>query len=252
MSGLKVIRYDEEHLKNATAVVGFPTVGLVGSIVTSFIIKELNMPVFRGMVSEDMSPYCILMNGEPYPPIRVHGFCRDEVTESDCGDLMVVTSEIAPNAQQCYTLTDELLDMFADYGIRRIICIEGIPRFTDTDNTYACGSTPAAREIVETFGVESLENGMIKGLTGVMLFEGKDRNMDVVTLLCPADQKLPDPRAAVGIVEQLAKVIPELKNVDTEPLVKEAEELEKRILSQTRENAENSAEALPYDQHLYG
>lgn len=252
MSGLKMIRYDDENLSNATAIVGFPTVGLVGSIVTSFIIKELNMPVFRGMVSQDMSPYCILMDKEPYPPIRVHGFCRDESSESDCGDLMVVTSEVAPNVQQCYTLTDELLDMFADYGIKRIICIEGIPRFSDDDGMYACGSTPAAREVVDTFGVESLENGMIKGLTGVMLFEGKDRNMDVVTLLCPADQKLPDPRAAVSIVEQLAKVVPELNNVDTEPLVKEAEELEKRILAQAERKVENNADALPYDQHLYG
>lgn len=252
MSGLRVIRYDDENLKNATAIVGFPTVGLVGSIVTSFIIKELDMPVFRGMSSDDMSPYCILLNSEPYPPIRIHGFCRKDDTATDCGDLMVVTSEVAPNVEQCYTLTRELLDMFADYGIKRIICIEGIPRFSETDNMYACGSTPAAREVVETFGVEALENGMIKGLTGVMLFEGKDRNMDVITLLCPADQKLPDPRAAVDIVKQLAKVVPELNNVDTEPLVKEAEELEKRIRSHTERGAGDTPDTLPYDQNLYG
>lgn len=252
MSGLRVIRYDDENLKDATAIVGFPTVGLVGSIVTSFIIKELGMPVFRGMSSDDMSPYCILLNGEPYPPIRVHGFCRKEDTDTDCGDLMVVTSEVSPNIQQCYMLTRELLDMFADYGIKRIICIEGIPRFGETDSMYACGSTPAAREVMKTFGVEELENGMIKGLTGVMLFEGKERNMDVITLLCPADQKLPDPRAAVDIVEQLAKVVPELKNVDTEPLMKEAEELEKRIMAHAEPVPENSADTLPYDQNLYG
>lgn len=252
MSELRVIRYDDERLSDATAIVGFPTVGLVGSIVTSFIIKELDMPVFRGMSSDEMSPYCILLDGEPYPPIRVHGLCRKNDSNVECGDLMVVTSEIAPNVKQCYSLSNELLNMFADYGIKRIICLEGIPKFSESDSMYACGSTPAAREIVDTFEVESLENGMIKGLTGVMLFEGRDRDMDIVTLLCPANQKLPDPMAAVSVVEKLAKVIPELRNVDTAPLVKEAEELEKRILTQAAQTTENDSDILPYDGHLYG
>lgn len=253
MSEMNVIRYDDEKLNDAIAIVGFPTVGLVGSIVTSFIIKELNMPVLRGLSSDDMSPYCILMDGEPYPPIRVHGFCRAVDSNTECGDLMVVTSEIAPNIKQCYTLTEEMLDMFLDYGITKVICLEGIPRFGETDVMYACGSSPAARKIVEQFGVEPLVNGMIKGLTGVMLFEGKHRNMDIVSLLCPADQKLPDPRAAVRMVEELAKVVPELSNVDTEPLVKEAEELEKRILAQMEQaQATEESSVMPYDGHLYG
>ncbi|HKM09819.1 MAG TPA: PAC2 family protein [Candidatus Methanomethylophilaceae archaeon] len=252
MSEMNVIKYDDEKLHDAVAIVGFPTVGLVGSIVTSFIIKELNMPVLRGMSSDDMSPYCILMGGEPYPPVRVHGFCRAADTQSECGDLMVVTSEIAPNVKQCYVLTDELLNMFQDYGIKKVICLEGIPRYGDSDVMYACGSSPAARKVVEEFDVEPLDNGMIKGLTGVMLFEGKHRNMDIVTLLCPADQKLPDPRAAVRMVEELAKVVPELSNVDTNPLVKEAEELEKRILAQTEQQATEESSVMPYDGHLYG
>ena len=252
MSELKIIKYSKDELDEAIAIVGFPTVGLVGSIVCSYIIKELKMPVLMGISSKDMSPYCILIDGAPYPPIRVHGFCRAQDDDSQCGDLMVITSEVSPNIEQCYALSDKLLDMFKDYGIKKVICIEGIPRFGEKDGMYACGSTPEAKEIVKSFGVEALDNGMIKGLTGVMLFEGRERGIDIVTLLCPADQKLPDPRAAVRVVEQLAKVVPELKSVDTAPLVHEAEELEKRILAYTEQETETAPKALPYDQHLYG
>ncbi|HKM13337.1 MAG TPA: PAC2 family protein [Candidatus Methanomethylophilaceae archaeon] len=252
MSEIKTIKYSKNELNDAIAIVGFPTVGLIGSIVCSYIIKELKMPVLMGMTSEDMNPYCILIEGEPYPPVRVHGFCRAQDDDSECGDLMVITSEIAPNVKQCYTLTDELLDMFKEYGIKKVICIEGIPRFGEDARMYACGSTPDAREIIKSFDVESLNNGMIKGLPGVMLFEGRERGMDIIALLCPADDKLPDPRAAVRVVEELAKVVPELKNFDTAPLVKEAEELEKRILAHVEQEADTTPEVLPYDQHLYG
>lgn len=248
MSDFKAFRYDNGSLDDAIALVGFPTVGLVGSIVTSYIVRELKMPILRGLSSDDISPYCILINGEPYPPIRIHGLCRKD-SGNDCSDLMVVTSEIAPNVTQCYTLTDELLNLFKEYGVRKIICLEGIPRYCNDDVMYACGSTPEARKMIDSFGVEPLETGMIKGLTGVLLYEGKERGMDIVTLLCPADPKLPDPRAAAGILDELAKVIPELKGMDTSPLVKEAEELEKRILVQ---NEIESPKALPEDQHIYG
>ena len=94
-----------------------------------------------------------------------------------------------------------------------------------------------------------METGMIKGLTGVMLFEGKERGMDIVTLLCPADPKLPDPRSAAGVLDRLAKVIPELKGMDTSPLFQEAEELDRRIRAQSESDA---PKALPEDQHIYG
>ncbi len=252
MSEIKIIKYSKDKLNDAIAIVGFPTVGLVGSIVCSYIIKELKMPVLMGMTAEDLNPYCILIEGDPYPPIRVHGFCRAQDDNSECGDLMVVTTEIAPSVKQCYALSDELLDIFKEYGIKKVICIEGIPRFGENDVMYACGSTPEARETIKSFDVEPLNNGMIKGLTGIMLFEGRERGMDIVTILCPADQKMPDPRAAVRVVKELAKVVPELKDVDTTPLIQEAEDLEKRILAYVEKEADTTPEALPYDQHLYG
>ncbi len=248
MSDIKVFRYDDGRLNNAIAIVGFPTVGLVGSIVTSYIVRELKMPILRGMSSDDISPYCILIDGEPYPPVRIHGLCRND-DGGNCSDLMVVTSEIAPTVTQCYTLTNELLDIFSDYGAKKIVCLEGIPRYCKDDVMYACGSTPGARDMISSFGVEPLETGMIKGLTGVMLFEGKERGMDIVTLLCPADPKLPDPRSAAGVLDRLAKVIPELKGMDTSPLFQEAEELDRRIRAQSESDA---PKALPEDQHIYG
>ncbi|MGI5964364.1 MAG: proteasome assembly chaperone family protein [Candidatus Methanomethylophilaceae archaeon] len=248
MSELNVFRYDDSGLNDAVAIVGFPTVGLVGSIIGSYIVRELKMPVLRGMYSDNMSPYSILINGDPYPPIRVHGFCRDE-KEGRCNDLMVITSEIAPDARQCCILAREILDMCKEYGVKTVVCLEGIPRYSSDDVSFAAGNSPRAREMIKGFGLEPLENGMIKGLTGVMLFEGKERNIDVVTILSPAEAQLPDPRSAAEVLKKLTDVIPELKDIDLTPLVQEAEELEKRIRSQTE-----IGEAKPPedDNHLYG
>lgn len=252
MSEIKTIKYSQDELNEAIAIVGFPTVGLVGSIVCNYIIKELKMPVLMGMSSDDMSPYCVLIDEKPYPPIRVHGFRRGQKNKLECGDLMIVTSEVTPNIKQCYNLSNEMLSMFKDYGIKKVICIEGIPRFGEDDDMYACSSTSEARDMIKFFEVKSLDNGIIKGLTGVMLFEGRERDIDIVTLLCPADQNLPDPRTAVKVVEKLAKVVPELNDIDTAPLEKEAVNLEKRILADIEKGTEATNEPLPYDRHIYG
>ncbi len=248
MSELNVFRYDDGRPKDAVAIVGFPTVGLVGSIVSSYIVRELKMPVLKGMYSDSMSPYSVLINGEPYPPIRLHGLCRNG-GEDGCNDLMVVTSEIAPDAKQSYLVAREILDNCKEYGVRTVVCLEGIPRYSADDVSFAAGSSPRAREMIKGFGLEPLENGMIKGLTGIMLFEGRERDVDVITILSPADAQLPDPRSAAEVLKKLANVIPELKDIDLTPLVQEAEELDKRMRLQT----EIEGEKPPADDHhLYG
>ena len=68
---------------------------------------------------------------------------------------------------------------------------------------------------------------MVSGISGVMLFEGDMRDIDVICLLGPARANFPDARGS-ALLEVIAKMLPEIK-IDPEPLFKEAEEIEKQI-----------------------
>ncbi|MDR3075634.1 MAG: PAC2 family protein [Candidatus Methanoplasma sp.] len=247
MTEMKIITYSDQKYDNPVAIVGFPGVGLVGSILTSFIIRELDMEVIAGVTSADFPPYTLIQNGNPYPPIRIYG-CRRENTSEECGDLVIVTSEITLRPEQYYRLNETLMKVFEELGIVTVIALEGIPQFEEENNMFACGSSKASRDRIEGLGLKKLDEGLVRGLTGVMLYEGFYSNMDVIAMLCPANPSLPDPRSAARILEPLSKLVPELK-IDAEPLYKEAEEIENKI----KQQQEYECKVAPKDiQQLYG
>jgi len=247
MTEMKVIRYSDQRYDNPTAIVGFPGVGLVGSILTSFAIRELDMKVVAAITSPDFPPYTLIHNGNPYPPIRIYG-CSRENTSKDCGDLVIVTSEIALRPELYYALNTALMGLFKDMGIKSVIALEGIVQFEEDTKIFACGSSKTSKEMIEGLGLKALDDGLVKGFTGVMLYEAFYSGMDVIAMLCPANPALPDPRSAARILEPLSRLVPELK-IDAEPLYKEAEEIENKMKQQN----EYAYGVAPKDiQQLYG
>ncbi|MDR1690513.1 MAG: PAC2 family protein [Candidatus Methanoplasma sp.] len=247
MTETKIIKYSDQKYDNPIAIVGFPGIGLVGSIFTSFIVRELDMEVIAGISSPEFPPYTLIQKGNPYPPIRVYG-CRRENGSEYCGDLIIVTTEITLKPEQYYALNSTLMGLFKDLGISSVIALEGIPQFEEGMAIMACGSSKASKERIEALGIKVLDEGLVRGPTGIMLYEGLYSNMDVIALLCPANPAMPDPRSAAKILEPLSKLMPEL-NIDTGPLYKEAEEIENKIKQQQEYEGGLASKDV---QHLYG
>jgi len=202
---------------------------LAGSIAANFLARSLELEVVAGIASPNFPPYAVVQNGIPLPPIRFYAGsrkCDDEGV--NCDGLIVVTSEFMPKIEQHHPLAVTLLDWFKENNVRTVICLEGIPFFDPDTGIVGVGSTKTAKDIMERYSVEKLEDSIIRGTSGVMLYEGYMRDMDVIAILGPARADLPDPRCAAKLMEPLARMLPELK-IDTEPLYKEAEEIEKRI-----------------------
>lgn len=251
MNDMILHSYKDKELKNTIAIVGFPSIGLVSSIATNFLARELKLDLMAGFSSPDFPPYALIQNGLPLPPIRIYAGDRncDEETGLNCDSLVVITSEFMPKMEQHYPIAISILEWLAQNNIKTIITLDGIPQFAPDEHVLlGAGSTPTAREIMKQYEIEEFEDGMIRGTSGIMLFEGMNRGLDVITLLGSARADMPDPRGAAKLMEPLGKMLPELK-VDTEPLYAEAEELDKRIKNQA---ASESPPELPKDQVLYG
>lgn len=223
MSIIKTMRYGGADLIEPTAIIGFPTVGLVGSILSSYICKEMKMDLVAGITSGSLPPYALISNGLPYPPIRLFGHKGSEPG----GDILVVTSEVTPKPEDCYDMALKLLDVLQDMNVKRTYILEGSSQ-NDTPKAVVCGTDDGALEFVNGHGVSRLTDGLVRGITGVMLYEGKEMKMDILALMCPANPNMPDPRASAAALELLSKMIPGL-SVGTAPLLKEADEIEARI-----------------------
>jgi len=222
---MKVIRYGDKKFKNPIAIVGFPTVGLVGSILCSYISREKKMDVIAGITSRDLPPYSLIQNGIPYPPIRIFGYSSE--TE-DCNDILVVTSEISPKPEVCYDLAISVLDILRELNVTRTISIEGAPATEENAPIAICGTVKETIDEIAELGLQKLDEGLVRGITGVMLYEGKNLDMDITAMVCPANPNMPDPRSSARILEPLGKIIPDLC-LESGPLFKEAEEMERKI-----------------------
>ncbi|MCL2142747.1 MAG: PAC2 family protein [Methanomassiliicoccaceae archaeon] len=229
MTGFAVHRYKDISWSDPIAVVGFPSIGLASSIAANFLARSLELEVVGAISSPEFPPYAVVQNGVPYPPIRLYAGERNcDEDGMNCDGLIVVTSEFMPKIEQHHPLAVTLLDWFAENNVKTVICLEGIPFFDTDSGILGVGSTPSASEIMKKYSIERLEDSLVRGTSGVMLYEGAMRNMDVLAILGPARTDMPDPRGAAKLMEPLARMLPELK-IDTEPLYKEAEEIEKRM-----------------------
>jgi len=233
MPDFTVHRYKDVQWKNPIAIVGFPSIGLASSIAASFLARTLELDVIGGISSSGFPPYAVIQNGVPYPPVRMYGGDRNCNMDGglNCDGLIVVASEFMPKIEQHHALAVTLLDWFRENGVGTVICLEGIPFFDPEPGILGVGSTPAAKEIMKRYSIEGLEDSLVRGTSGIMLYEGAARDMNIMTVLAPARTDMPDPRGAAKLMEPLARMLPELK-IDTEPLYKEAEEAEKRMEAQ--------------------
>ena len=157
----------------------------------------------------------------------------------DCEDIVVITSEFVPKTEMFTALADVIVQWCHDNNVHTVITLDGIPQFTPEQyDIIGVGSTERARELMNTYGIESFDEGMVRGLSGMILVKAVDEDLDVITLLGSAKQEMPDPRGAAKIMEPLAKMLPELK-IDTEPLYKEAEDIEKRFTAPVSDTNDN-------------
>ena len=242
MDEMTLHEYTDRELNNAVAIIGFPSLGLISSIATSFLAKQLGLDLIASISSPSFPPYAIIQNGIPMPPVRFYMGSRENVEDDggiDCEDIVVITSEFVPKAETFTVLADILVKWCRDNNVHTVITLDGIPQFTpDQYSILGVGSTERARELMKKYEIDSVDEGMVRGLSGMLLVNAAENDLDVITLLGSAKQDMPDPRGAAKIMEPLAKMFPELE-IDTEPLYKEAEDIEKKITAQSYKTNDN-------------
>jgi uncharacterized protein len=227
--------HEYKHLKldRAMVVIGFPSIGLVSSIATNFIVKQMKLEKVAAIISDDFPPYSIVHEGNIIPPMRIHAGSRicDEKGEK-CEHLVVITSEFMPSPNLLRPVVDLIIEWGKKNDANTILTLEGVNMGDNPEQKeiLAVATGERCKSMLSTYGLKEFNEGMVSGLSGVMLSEGDRLNQDVICLLGPARVDYPDARGAARLLEQVAKMLPELK-LDPEPLFKEAETVEKELRS---------------------
>ncbi len=195
---------------------------MASSIASSYLISSLGLDQISAVESEAFPPVSMIYSRKPKFPARI--YAREDLK------LAVFISEVpmAPNLHR--PLAQTLLDWTRDQACKEIICMEGLPVSDSTNDLglWGVGSTEGARKRIEESGLEQLEIGMIPGVSGVLLNEGRWVKFDVISLVAETRSIVPDSLAAAKLVEAVDKLLPQV-TVPIEPLVEQAKRIQEHL-----------------------
>jgi uncharacterized protein len=241
-------------LEGATIVDGFPSVGLVSSIATNYLIKLLQMREIGVMDSDGFPHVTLVRESIPLSPVRIYAGDR-----TSNGEMMVAfASEFQSPPDLIRPITKTLIDWAIERKCKMIISPEGLvvdPELKEkaelSDLVFGIGSTQHAREMLSRNHFQTFDEGVITGVAGMLLIEGLARDFDVITLLAEAHPDFPDARAAALVLEAMDDLILGM-NFDAKPLYEEAKRIEERLKGvQAQAAAQRSPKPAPIKPDMY-
>src|SRR5512133_1850850 len=92
MSFIRIIEIEEMNIRGSYVLDGFPSIGLVGSIVANYLVTQLKLRQIAVVDSDNFPTISTIKNGTPNSPVRVYAG-----SVNGNGDRLVVfVSEFQP------------------------------------------------------------------------------------------------------------------------------------------------------------
>jgi len=208
------------ELKNPILVEGFPGLGMVGSIATNYLVKQLKAkklavlysPHFPYHVLVDKKGSARLLRGELY-------FWKNETGENDF--IFLTGDSQAQTIEGQFEVANSILDFAEKKNVEAILTIGGYRNEVEgTPKVVAVSTNPVLLERAMKAKALSSEAGTpIVGTAGLLLGLAKFRKLDAICLLGETRGYLPDPRTAksvIAVLQGLLGIAVDLKGLDAE------------------------------------
>jgi uncharacterized protein len=229
LEDVEIVDFEDTDLSDAIVIAGFPSIGLVSTIVANYSIDALGLRQVGALNSPYFPTLSVVHTGEPLSPVRIYAG-KLETGEK----IAVFVSEFKPKPNLINSLSNAIMNWVKKKGCKLLISpegmvVEGKPSKEEENivEAYAIGSTENARHLLHSMNIPQFKNGIIAGVSGVLLNKGKHENIDVISILSEAHPNYPDARAAASAINVIATIIGVKINVA--PLYDEAERIEKQL-----------------------
>lgn len=227
---VQIIEHEEIQANGAHVIAAFPCVGLVATITANFLIQELGLKEVGIVDGEGFPGLCVVEDGIPKSPVRIY-YGTYQIGGAD-QSLIVFLSEFQPEADLMRPMAEGILAWCKDRGAKLIVSAEGIvlegpAAEDDIVEIYSVGSTESARALLDAGKTPRFKDGIVAGVTGIMLTLGQRDNFDVIGILSEAKQEYPDVRSAATVIEVLAGLVG--VKADVTRLYKEADGFEAHV-----------------------
>jgi len=204
MDAAEITEYNREIHPGSVAIVGVPSVGNVGLILSEYISRTLNTTTVTGIDSPEIPICTIIDKGVPYPPIRIFMETHDSPDRDFRVAALISAAPIDYN--NCRLTAAAIAEALQKLGVSRVISVNGVPK-SNVKLKVCCGNLPVSPQIAKKHGLAIIGDGIIKGFPGLLIREGRKRGMQIMDIAYPANDSAPDPIAAAEAGSIIADIL---------------------------------------------
>jgi len=231
LDDVEIIDFEEMNLVDATVIVGFPSIGLVSTIVTNYLIDTFDLKQIGALNSPGFPALSVVHTGEPLSSVRIYAGTLETGEK-----IVVFVSEFKPKSHLINSISNTVIKWVQEKNCNLLISPEGMVVESKKDNSsddeniadaFAIGSTEKARAMLKEKEIPQFKDGIIVGVSGVLLNIGKQADFDVISILTEAHPDTPDAGSAISALNIISKILNIEINIG--PLNNEAERIEKQL-----------------------
>lgn len=195
--------------KEATIIQGFPSIGLVSTIATKFLIDHLKVEPIGHFESEHLVPLTAIHNSKVVEPISIYYNKQYNI---------IIIQSLADVKGIEWSLANSIIKMAKEIKAKEIITIEGTPTHAETISVYY--HTNRKRKLK----IDPIQEGIIMGVTAALMLKSK---VPMLSLFAETHSQLPDSESAANVIKVLDDYLK--MKVDFKPLLKQAKEFEAKL-----------------------
>jgi uncharacterized protein len=223
-SSIVIDNLSVEINENATLVLGFAGIGLIGPIVANTLIEQIPDVVEIGFItSEYLPPISVFYAGVLKHPFRLLYSAQHNIIIGICE----VPFQI-PTAYNDLSKTICNWALSDDVRAKEIVIFQGIPqRGIIEEYPVYYAAEEVLIEHLEKFGITKVEKGIIVGPESSILNEALTNRLNAYALFTPV-LEIPTPEGAASILEVLNKIYN--LTIDTGSLIEQGKEIKAKML----------------------
>ncbi len=225
--------FKDTDISGYTLIEGLPGPGLVGPMANSYMIQKLGMSYIGYIDSNYFPPIAAVHDKMPMYPVRLY--------KDDKFKLILLIAEFTIPITAMQELSDELLNFIRKNKISQVISIGGMPSPKAEEKAYAISSDPQIRKKISAAGIDLIADGVVAGVSAIMLLKAQQFNVAITDLLVPVNPQIMDPKYAETAIVNLKKLVD--ISINTDELEAESKELQSRVREMLKK-AKSSHEQL--------
>jgi len=191
--GSAIIRLTQS-IQSPTIIVGPPNFGMIGTIVTEFLISHLHMQSVGSISIPNLPAVVAVHQGQLLDPVGLFFAPTQNIL------AVHIAANVVGNEQ---VIVDALLQLSKQVNAARIVSVDGLldEQSDDVPNVWFVTKD---LELVKTFtsvGMDALADGIVSGPSALLLVANS--SMPTVSLLASSHEKIADSAAAASLVAAL-------------------------------------------------